>query len=113
VARQIGRRLDGKPLRPFHFHDKGTMATIGRRAAVAELPGGLKLRGTLAWIAWLFLHLLYLAGIRNRASVLLNWAWSYVTWDRAARLILGPQRRRHDHRPAVGSDADIDVGGQT
>jgi NADH dehydrogenase len=94
VARQIGRRLGGKALRPFRFHDKGTMATIGRRAAVAELPGGLNLRGTLAWIAWLFLHLLYLAGIRNRASVLLNWAWSYVTWDRAARLILGAQPDR-------------------
>ena len=113
VARQIGRRLDGKPLRPFRFHDKGTMATIGRRAAVAELPGGLKLRGTLAWIAWLFLHLLYLAGIRNRASVLLNWAWSYVTWDRAARLILGPQRRRHDRRPADGSGSGAGAGGQT
>jgi NADH dehydrogenase len=100
VAKQIGRQLDGKPLRPFRFHDKGTMATIGRRAAVAELPGGLRLRGTLAWIAWLFLHLLYLAGIRNRASVLLNWAWSYVTWDRAARLILGAQPRR----PAVDAD---------
>jgi len=94
VAKQIGRELDGKPLRPFRFHDKGTMATIGRRAAVAELPGGLRLRGTLAWIAWLFLHLLYLAGLRNRASVLLNWAWSYVTWDRAARLILGAQPER-------------------
>jgi NADH dehydrogenase len=94
VAKQIGRQLAGKPLRPFRFHDKGTMATIGRRAAVAELPGGIRLRGTLAWIAWLFLHLLYLAGVRNRASVLLNWGWSYVTWDRAARLILGAQPDR-------------------
>jgi NADH dehydrogenase len=94
VARQIGRQLEGKALRPFRFHDKGTMATIGRRAAVAELPGGIRLRGTLAWIAWLFLHLLYLAGIRNRASVLLNWAWSYITWDRAARLILGARPTR-------------------
>jgi NADH dehydrogenase len=101
VAKQIGRQLDGKPLRPFRFHDKGTMATIGRRAAVAELPGGLRLRGTLAWIAWLFLHLLYLAGIRNRASVLLNWAWSYITWDRAARLILGDR----PERPALSGDA--------
>ncbi|HEY8547616.1 MAG TPA: NAD(P)/FAD-dependent oxidoreductase, partial [Acidimicrobiales bacterium] len=78
VARQIGRLLDGKRTVPFRFRDKGTMATIGRRAAVAELPGGIRLRGTLAWLAWLFLHLLYLAGLRNRASVLLNWAWAYV-----------------------------------
>jgi NADH dehydrogenase len=89
VAKQIGRQLDGKPLKPFRFRDKGTMATIGRRSAVAELPGGIRLRGTPAWIAWLLLHLLYLAGLRNRASVLLNWAWSYVTWDRASRLIFG------------------------
>ena len=63
---------------PFRFRDKGTMATIGRRSAVAELPGRIRLRGTLAWFAWLGLHLLYLAGLRNRLSVLLNWAWGYV-----------------------------------
>jgi NADH dehydrogenase len=90
VARQIGRQLDGRPTQPFRFRDKGTMATIGRRAAVAELPGGLRLRGTLAWLSWLVLHLRYLAGMRNRASVLLNWAWGYVTWDRGPRLILRP-----------------------
>jgi len=93
VARQIGRQLEGKPTQRFRFRDKGTMATIGRRAAVAELPGGLRLRGTLAWLAWLGLHLLYLAGLRNRASVLLNWAWGYVTWDRGPRLIFGPRQR--------------------
>jgi NADH dehydrogenase len=90
VARQIGRLLDGKPTRPFAFVDKGTMATIGRRAAVAELPGGIRLRGTLAWLSWLVLHIFYLAGLRNRASVLLNWFWGYVTWDRGPRLILRP-----------------------
>jgi NADH dehydrogenase len=109
VARQIQRQLDGRSLRPFRFHDKGTMATIGRRAAVAELPGGIKLRGTLAWIAWLFLHLLYLAGVRNRASVLLNWAWSYVTWDRASRLILGAQPPAV--RPAVPPGKPDDPSG--
>jgi NADH dehydrogenase len=109
VARQIQRQLDGRSLRPFRFHDKGTMATIGRRAAVAELPGGIKLRGTLAWIAWLFLHLLYLAGVRNRASVLLNWAWSYVTWDRASRLILGAQPEAV--RPAVPPGKPDDPSG--
>jgi len=90
VARQIGRLLDGKPTRPFKFVDKGTMATIGRRAAVAELPGGIRLRGTLAWLSWLVLHIFYLAGLRNRASVLLNWFWGYITWDRGPRLILRP-----------------------
>jgi NADH dehydrogenase len=88
VAEQIGRLLAGRPTRPFHFRDKGTMATIGRRSAVAELPAGIHLRGTLAWFAWLGLHLLYLAGLRNRLSVLLNWFWAYVTWDRGPRIIL-------------------------
>ncbi len=88
VARQIGRLVEGKPTQPFRFRDKGTMATIGRRAAIAELPGRIRLHGTLAWLAWLGLHILYLAGVRNRASVLLNWAWGYLTWDRGPRIIL-------------------------
>jgi NADH:ubiquinone reductase (H+-translocating) len=92
VARQIERQRQGKPIRPFRFHDRGTMATIGRHAAVAELPGGVRLHGVVAWFAWLGLHLLYLAGLRNRASVLLNWAWGYLTWDRGPRLILRPSR---------------------
>ncbi len=88
VARQIRRALDARPTTPFRYRDKGTMATIGRRAAVAELPGGIRLRGGLAWLAWLGLHLVFLVGKRNRASVLLNWAWNYFTWDRGPRLIL-------------------------
>ncbi len=107
VARQIGRVLEGKPTEPFRFRDKGTMATIGRRSAVAELPGRIRLRGTLAWFAWLGLHLLYLAGLRNRLSVLLNWAWGYFTWDRGPRIIFGdrppapgcPARRLHGRGP--------------
>jgi NADH:ubiquinone reductase (H+-translocating) len=94
VARQIGRKLEGRPTQSFRFHDKGTMATIGRRSAVAELPGRIRLRGTIAWFAWLGLHLLYLAGVRNRLSVLLNWAWGYLTWDRGPRLIFGGRDRR-------------------
>lgn len=98
VARQIVRQLEGKPTQPFRYIDKGTMATIGRRAAVAELPGGIKLRGGLAWVAWLGLHLLTLVGKRNRASVLLNWAWNYLTWDRGPRLILRTDSQRRSTR---------------
>jgi len=98
VARQIVRQLEGKPTQPFRYIDKGTMATIGRRAAVAELPGGIKLRGGLAWVAWLGLHLLTLVGRRNRASVLLNWAWNYLTWDRGPRLILRTDSQRRSTR---------------
>lgn len=99
VARQIGRLLEGKEPQPFSFFDRGTMATIGRRSAVAELPGRIRLHGTLAWLAWLVLHLLYLAGVRNRASVLLNWAWSYLTWDRGPRIILGAEAPSADTPP--------------
>jgi NADH dehydrogenase len=98
VARQIVRVLEGRPAQPFRFRDKGTMATIGRRSAVAELPGRIRLRGTLAWFAWLGLHLLYVAGLRNRLSVLLNWAWGYVTWDRGPRIIFRGE-------PALPQDA--------
>ena len=87
VARQIRRLLEGRPTAPFRYLDKGTMATIGRRAAVAELPGRIHLRGGLGWLAWLGLHLVTLVGPRNRASVLLNWAWNYLTWDRGPRII--------------------------
>jgi NADH:quinone reductase (non-electrogenic) len=101
VARQIGRLAEGKPTQPFRFRDKGTMATIGRRAAIAELPGRIRLHGTLAWLAWLGLHILYLAGVRNRASVLLNWAWGYLTWDRGPRIIL---RRDSGPGPATATE---------
>lgn len=76
------------------------MATIGRRAAVAELRCGLQLRGTVAWIAWLGLHLVCLAGFRNRISVFVNWAWNYLTGDRGPRLILD----RHAKHPGVRYD---------
>ena len=90
VARQIRRRHRDLDTQPFRYTDKGTMATIGRRAAVAQLPLGLQFRGTLAWLMWLGLHIMTLVGFRNRVSVLVNWAWSYLTWDRAARIITEP-----------------------
>ncbi|MBK5223493.1 MAG: NAD(P)/FAD-dependent oxidoreductase [Acidimicrobiia bacterium] len=93
AARQIRARLAGRPTTEFRYRDKGIMATIGRRSAVAELPFGIRLSGTLAWFAWLGLHLLTLVGFRNRLSVFLNWAWNYATWDRGPRLILGTRRR--------------------
>jgi NADH:ubiquinone reductase (H+-translocating) len=73
-----------------YYRDKGAMATIGRHAAVAELPGGVRMRGWLAWLAWLWLHLVFLMGFRNRASVLLNWTWSYLTYDRGLRAVFDP-----------------------
>ena len=77
-----------RPAAPFRYLNKGTMATIGRNSAVAELPGHIRFGGFPAWIAWLGLHLLFLIGFRNRLSVLLDWSWNYLTFQRGARLIL-------------------------
>ena len=98
VAAQLRRRLDGQPTTPFRYRDKGTMTTIGRRAAVADLPLRLRLTGTPGWLAWLILHVVTLVGARNRVSVLMNWAWSYVTWQKPGRLIIGSTETEQGHR---------------
>ncbi len=87
-GRQIARRLHGEPGQPFRYWDKGFMATIGRGAAVVELPNKLTLHGPLAYFAWLGVHLALLSGIRNRIETLWNWGWSALTHDRAARIII-------------------------
>jgi len=86
VAKQIINIKNNKPLTPFKYIDKGQMATIGRRRAVVEMPGGLRLHGTLAWLTWLALHVFYLAGGRNRISVIADWMWNYIAWG------VGPRR---------------------
>lgn len=88
VARNIQNDLAGKPYEEFHYFDKGSMATIGRKAAIAEI-GKLHLSGFIAWMAWLTVHIFFLIGFRNRFAVLFNWAWSYFTYQRGARLITG------------------------
>jgi NADH dehydrogenase len=88
AGRQIIRQLDKQLLEPFHYVDKGSLATIGRSRAVAQF-GKLKLSGFIAWWAWLFIHILLLIGFRNRAVVMLDWAWAYLTFQRGARLISG------------------------
>lgn len=94
AARQIRRLVNGEEVTPFHYTNKGTMATIGRHAAVAQLPLGIVLRGTLAWFAWLVLHLVTLLGMRNRLAVLINWSWRYFSWARGPRLIVGAETGR-------------------
>lgn len=94
VAAQIRHRVEGRPgTVRFRYRDKGTMATIGRSRAVAELPFGISLTGLPAWLAWLGLHLVMLAGFRNRISVFANWAWNWWTYDRGPRLIFRPRPR--------------------
>lgn len=86
VARAIEAQLQGDEISCFTYTDKGQMATIGRRLAVVELPNGLRMHGTPAWLAWLGLHVMYLAGGRHRVSVIADWFWNYLAWN------VGPRR---------------------
>jgi len=96
AARNVLHRQAGEPTEPFHYRDRGSMATIGRAAAVAVV-GPLRLSGLLAWLAWLFVHITFLIGFRNRFLVLFEWAWAYLSWQRGARLITGPWRSGSRH----------------
>lgn len=88
VARAIRADLEGRGRPMFRYFDKGSLATIGRAAAVAEIAG-LKLSGLIAWLVWVFIHILYLIGFRNRVVVMVQWAWAYLMYQRSVRLITG------------------------
>jgi NADH:ubiquinone reductase (H+-translocating) len=88
TAKNIARMMNGQPTLPFRYRDKGSLATIGRAAGVADF-GRLKLSGFIAWFAWLAVHIFFLIGFRNRVLVILQWAWAYITYQRGARLITG------------------------
>ncbi len=90
TANNIARDLRGEPRQDFHYVDKGSLATIGRAAAVAQF-GKIHISGFIAWLSWLFVHVFFLIGFRNRIVVLIQWAWSYFTYERGARLITGNQ----------------------
>jgi NADH dehydrogenase len=89
TALNLDRAVAGQPLRAFRYRDKGSLATIGRAAAVADFGGRLKFGGFLAWMAWLVIHIFFLIGFRNRFLVITQWAWAYLTYQRGARLITG------------------------
>ncbi len=103
VARQIARSIKNLPREPFVYNDKGSLATIGRSRAVAEV-GKLRLSGFPAWLFWLFVHIYYLIDFRNRLLVIINWAFAYFAYERGARLITGHDIGRQ-HRPAVPANA--------
>ncbi|MCK6431228.1 MAG: NAD(P)/FAD-dependent oxidoreductase, partial [Burkholderiaceae bacterium] len=92
AAENVLRALRGEPPRPFRYRDYGTLATIGRRAAVAQIFG-VKLWGYPAWLTWLFAHVYFLIGFRNRLVVLVDWAWAYWTFQRFARVVIEGIRR--------------------
>jgi len=100
AARQIKRTLDAKPRQQFHYRDKGSLATIGRSRAVADL-GKLHFSGYFAWLAWLFVHLLFLIGFRNRFFVMIEWAWAYITYNHGARLITEPVEKEPVQTPKI------------
>jgi len=106
VAKAIRARLENTGVRPFHYFDKGSLAVIGRAAAVADL-GKLHLSGILAWLVWLFVHLMYIVEFENRLLVFIQWGIQYVTFNRGARLITGEQRNvpdpAHEAEPAIRS----------
>ena len=109
AAAQIVRLVRGEQTTPFRYHDKGTMATIGRRSAVVELPRGPRITGTLAWLAWLALHLFYLLGYRNRVATLINLTWRYLAWGHGGGVIVGDE----PSEPLPGEKtAAVETGGQ-
>jgi NADH dehydrogenase len=89
TARNIRAEIGGKPRAPFVYRDKGQLAVIGRGRAVADI-GRVRYSGMLAWLIWVFVHIFFLIGFRNRVIVLFEWAWAYFTYQRGARLITKP-----------------------
>ncbi|MEZ4722926.1 MAG: NAD(P)/FAD-dependent oxidoreductase [Flavobacteriales bacterium] len=91
LANNLNRKLKGKSMKPFNYTDKGTMATIGRNLAVVDLPF-ISFGGILAWLTWMFVHLMLLVDYRSRVVVFINWAWSYINFDKGIRLIVRKER---------------------
>ena len=87
LARNLKRQMANKPMKPYHYFNKGTMATVGRNLAVVELPF-IKFYGFFAWLTWMFVHLMAIVGVKNRLLVFINWFWNYVTYDQSLRLII-------------------------
>ncbi len=98
MGKYVGNNLSnlhaGRPVKPFRYFDKGTLATIGRGKAVADLPGNIHFGGRLAWWIWLFVHINYLVSFRNKLLVFASWIWNYFTYDKGNRFIIRPYMRK-------------------
>jgi NADH dehydrogenase len=110
AARQIARDLAGKPREPFRYWDKGNLATIGRAAAVADF-GRVRISGFSAWFVWVFVHILYLIGFRNRLVVMIQWAWAYLMYQRGIRLITGNPELHLERARTQESERSGEPGG--
>ncbi len=106
TALNIRRKLKGEPLKPFNYWDRGTFAVIGRNSAVGVAFQRFKMAGFDAWLAWLFIHITFLIGFRSRLAVLLNWAYSYLSFQKSARIITGPAPRLQQATRALQSPRD-------
>jgi NADH dehydrogenase len=106
VADNFLAMLKGKPLRPFKYNDLGSMATVGRKLAVVDLPF-VKFQGFFAWIVWLFVHLMAILGIKNKILVFMNWAWNYFTFDPSLRLLIRPSYVRQKEREEMIEDKKV------
>lgn len=95
LAKNLVLHTQGKPMKPFKYFDKGSMATIGKNKAVVDLPNGMHFKGFFAWLVWMFVHILYLIGFRNKLITLNNWIWSYLTYDKGTRLIIRTFYRKY------------------
>jgi NADH dehydrogenase len=93
LGKNLVRLIKGKEMKPFSYYDKGSMATVGRNKAVVDLPK-FKFQGVFAWFVWMFVHLFFLIGFRNRMVVFINWVYNYIRFDREARLIIRPYKKR-------------------
>ena len=103
LAANFKRILRGKEPEPFAYHDKGSMATVGRHKAVVDLPGW-KFQGFFAWIVWLVVHLFQLIGVKNKIFVFFNWVWNYFTYDQSLRLLIRPYHPAKKPKVKIGQD---------
>ena len=94
LGKNLIKYIKGQTMTPFHYSDKGSMATIGRNRAVVDLPKGVRFSGLSAWLVWMFIHLMSVIGFRNKLGTCANGVWSYFTYDKGNRLII----RRFDNK---------------
>jgi len=109
AAKSIKKRLRGEPVPPFRYLDKGNLAVIGRARAVAQFAGPLRFSGIIAWLLWLFVHLMYLVTFQNRLIVFIRWAFNYITYNRGARLITGEPERVEESESEKHRHAQVPV----
>jgi NADH dehydrogenase len=107
VGKHLKDFYKGKDVEPFRYFDKGSLATIGRGKAVADLPGKLRFGGRAAWWIWLFIHINYLVSFRNKVLVFSSWIYNYFTYDKGNRLIIRPYVRKKDAATAETTRANV------